>query len=173
MMNFDEFVGFSSKFIILISLSPWTQPDRARNTPRKKIKNSSPVFPRKSTNPLSALRRRDAAGARRPIGVRTPGPRSGEEKNLLGEPMSTANFIRVKKTEPCPICGKTDWCMVSRDRAVALCARVSAGSFKRTKGGYCHRLSSDSFTTMTNFDKNRTNRRSSSSLTPDAGSPMA
>ena len=54
--------------------------------------------------------------------------------------MPVANFIRVRKTDPCPICGKPDWCMISSDREVALCARVQTGSFKKTSGGWCHRL---------------------------------
>jgi hypothetical protein len=82
-----------------------------------------------------------------------------------------SGFIRVRKTDPCPICGKPDWCMISRDRAVALCARISAGSFKKTKGGWCHRLTSPSpgmvmgSGPVRNFDKIPEIRRSSSSPT--------
>src|SRR5262245_57792122 len=86
------------------------------------------------------------------------------------------SFIPVRKTDPCPICGKPDWCMISRDRAVALCARISAGSFKKTKGGWCHRLTSPSpgmvmgSGPVRNFDQIPEIRRSSSSPThPPAG----
>lgn len=32
-------------------------------------------------------------------------------------------MIRVDRTYPCPICGKTDWCMVFADQTKAVCAR--------------------------------------------------
>ena len=41
-----------------------------------------------------------------------------------------ADFLRVSRTHPCPVCGKPDWCLVSReggdDPVSALCRRVEA-----------------------------------------------
>lgn len=52
---------------------------------------------------------------------------------------------KVSKTLPCVICGKPDWCKVSADGAVALCARTEAGSFEAVKNGqgWMHRLKED------------------------------
>ncbi|MBS1807497.1 MAG: DUF3854 domain-containing protein [Acidobacteria bacterium] len=35
---------------------------------------------------------------------------------------------RVKKSHPCPICGKPDWCLFSVDGKVALCTRIFEGA---------------------------------------------
>lgn len=51
------------------------------------------------------------------------------------------DWIRVKKTKPCPICKKIDWCEVSADGTTVYCMRVpSAHPSKSTQGGWFHRL---------------------------------
>lgn len=63
--------------------------------------------------------------------------------------MSTKrNWRRVKKGNPCPICGKPDFCIVSADETVAGCMRREAGCFKTKQGRngalyYFHRLSGE------------------------------
>lgn len=57
-----------------------------------------------------------------------------------------SEWIRVKKSEPCPICGKDSWCEVSADGAVALCMRVSNDrpkQFKDGSVGFVHRLTDE------------------------------
>jgi hypothetical protein len=57
--------------------------------------------------------------------------------------MTDTKWLRVRKDRPCPICHRTDWCMVVADGSVALCARVSNGAVKAVgdKGaGWLHRL---------------------------------
>jgi hypothetical protein len=43
-------------------------------------------------------------------------------------------WIRVSKSEPCPICAKHDWCMVKADGSAAICARVIDGCARRKDG---------------------------------------
>lgn len=53
------------------------------------------------------------------------------------------NWLRVNRHNPCQICGRPDWCMVSKDGTAAICPRVEAGCVKYLgeKGaGYLHRL---------------------------------
>lgn len=38
--------------------------------------------------------------------------------------IGNTQFIRVDRTYPCPICGKTDWCMVYADQSRAVCMRI-------------------------------------------------
>jgi hypothetical protein len=53
--------------------------------------------------------------------------------------MSEANFLRVAKNRPCPVCQKHDWCGVSPDGAWAVCMRMQSG--RQTKnGGWLHRV---------------------------------
>ena len=40
-------------------------------------------------------------------------------------------MLRVNKDIPCPVCGKSDWCLVSADKSAAICARIEQGSTKR------------------------------------------
>jgi len=48
---------------------------------------------------------------------------------------------RVTKDNPCPICGKPDWCGYSEDGAVAVCMRTPEGSIRAARnGGFVHRL---------------------------------
>jgi hypothetical protein len=48
-------------------------------------------------------------------------------------------FRRVNRAEPCPVCGRSDWCAVSRDGAVALCHRVETPR-RIGEAGWLHRL---------------------------------
>jgi len=49
-----------------------------------------------------------------------------------GEP-----FRRVSRREPCPICGKTDWCGINS--RLAVCMRVKSG-YPVSNGGWLHKL---------------------------------
>lgn len=48
----------------------------------------------------------------------------------------------VSTKEPCPICGKTDWCSVSDNHVTAICRRVPSEKMTPT-GGYVHRLAGE------------------------------
>ena len=48
-------------------------------------------------------------------------------------------WIRVSKGNPCPICGKPDWCCISSDYTTVYCMRVPSRRQSRTGGGYFHR----------------------------------
>ncbi len=43
------------------------------------------------------------------------------------------NFTRVSKAEPCPLCGKPDWCRVFSDGWVE-CMRVQSGTPAKSGG---------------------------------------
>jgi hypothetical protein len=48
---------------------------------------------------------------------------------------------RVSKVNPCPICGKPDWCLVAKDKTAAICQRVKDGSIKSCgDAGWLHIL---------------------------------
>ena len=50
-------------------------------------------------------------------------------------------WLRVKRTDPCPVCNKTDWCLVAEDGSATICPRVSEGSVKYfEKSGFLHIL---------------------------------
>jgi hypothetical protein len=49
------------------------------------------------------------------------------------------HFLRVSREFPCPICGKADWCMISKNGDAALCQRVESGARWRD-AGYFHFL---------------------------------
>jgi len=38
--------------------------------------------------------------------------------------MSAEKMIRVSRRQPCPICGKPDWCLMAEDGSAAICARI-------------------------------------------------
>jgi len=53
-------------------------------------------------------------------------------------------MLRVNKAHPCPICEKSDWCLVAEDGTAAICARVSDGAQKKCgDAGYLHILKAD------------------------------
>jgi len=48
---------------------------------------------------------------------------------------------RVSKSNPCPICGRSDWCLVAPDKSAAICQRIQEGSKKRcSDAGWLHIL---------------------------------
>ena len=48
---------------------------------------------------------------------------------------------RVNKRNPCPVCGKPDWCLVAEDGSAAICQRIKEGSIKNcSDAGYLHIL---------------------------------
>lgn len=52
-----------------------------------------------------------------------------------------ADWIRVKKQNPCPICGKPDWCLISEDGKSVICARVESDKPVGNAGaGWLHSL---------------------------------
>jgi len=55
--------------------------------------------------------------------------------------MSAEKMIRVSRRQPCPICGKPDWCLIAEDGSAAICARIEEGSVKKCgDAGYLHIL---------------------------------
>jgi len=62
---------------------------------------------------------------------------------------AVAQWIRVSKRKPCPICGKGDWCGVSADGEVAHCMRVES-SRQTSAGGWIHRIADGKPRTHTN-----------------------
>lgn len=49
---------------------------------------------------------------------------------------------RVSKKTPCPVCGKSDWCLYAEDGSAAICERIQEGSKKRCgDAGWLHVLS--------------------------------
>ncbi len=48
-------------------------------------------------------------------------------------------WLRVSRELPCPVCEKTDWCLVSEDKTACICPRTE--SAKRCgDAGFLHRL---------------------------------
>jgi len=56
---------------------------------------------------------------------------------------SRGDWRRVSKRQPCPVCGKPDWCAVATDGTAALCQRVES-SKRIGDGGWLHRLQNSS-----------------------------
>lgn len=49
------------------------------------------------------------------------------------------SMVRVNKGNACPVCGRTDWCLIAVDGQSAICARIEQGSKKRCGGaGWLH-----------------------------------
>lgn len=52
------------------------------------------------------------------------------------------NWVKTNKNNPCPICGKPDWCTVCPEKGVVLCMRTqSARPSKNDMGGWLHSIS--------------------------------
>lgn len=54
--------------------------------------------------------------------------------------LTASKWVRVNKRNPCPICDKPDWCLISQDGNAAICARVKSDK-QAGEGGWLHRLS--------------------------------
>jgi hypothetical protein len=55
--------------------------------------------------------------------------------------MNNEKMQRVTRAEPCPICGKPDWCLVAPDGSAAICQRIEEGSVKKCgDAGHLHVL---------------------------------
>jgi hypothetical protein len=51
---------------------------------------------------------------------------------------------RVSPDNPCPVCGRPDWCSVSNDGQYVICPRTSQGSVKHIgDAGWLHKLAKD------------------------------
>jgi len=50
-----------------------------------------------------------------------------------------ADYARVTKRRPCPICGKPDWCLLARDGTSAICGRIISSEM-RGDAGYLHKI---------------------------------
>ncbi len=51
------------------------------------------------------------------------------------------NWQRVSKQNPCPVCGKPDWCLVANDGSSAICPRTESGAQKYIdRAGWLHKL---------------------------------
>ena len=75
-------------------------------------------------------------------------------------------MLRVNKSRPCPVCEKTDWCLVAADNSAAICARVSEGSQKKCgDAGFLHLLKTDRARPKAVYRKNRTKDKTTE--TPD------
>ena len=48
-------------------------------------------------------------------------------------------LVRASRKQPCPVCGKPDWCSLSRDGEIAICMR-KASAQPTQNGGYLHHL---------------------------------
>ena len=52
-----------------------------------------------------------------------------------------SKWVRVNKRNPCPVCGKPDWCLISQDGEAAICARIDSDKPAGNKGaGWLHTL---------------------------------
>ena len=55
--------------------------------------------------------------------------------------MASEKMRRVSKQNPCPVCGKPDWCLIAEDGSAAICQRITEGSVKKCgDAGYLHVL---------------------------------
>lgn len=54
--------------------------------------------------------------------------------------MTREKMVRVKRDNPCPICGKPDWCLIAEDGSACICARVAEGGKKAKEAGWLHIL---------------------------------
>jgi len=59
---------------------------------------------------------------------------------------TASKWVRVTKHNPCPICGKPDWCLTSEDGKSAICARTESDKPAGNKGaGWLHTLNSSNY----------------------------
>jgi hypothetical protein len=48
-------------------------------------------------------------------------------------------MVRVSRLNPCPVCGKSDWCLVAADQTVCICPRIES-TRRAGDAGYLHVL---------------------------------
>jgi len=54
---------------------------------------------------------------------------------------TASKWLRVNRRNPCPVCGKPDWCLLSQDGKAAICARIESDKPAGNKGaGWIHAL---------------------------------
>jgi hypothetical protein len=79
--------------------------------------------------------------------VKQPGNRQrnmASHKTSFGVAVTPEKMQRVTKSNPCPVCGKPDWCLVAKDGSAAICARIEDGSTKRCgDAGWLHVVGPD------------------------------
>src|SRR5580658_7960404 len=51
---------------------------------------------------------------------------------------ATGKFVRVNHRNPCPVCKREKWCMVSEDGAVVLCMHVRSDHPAKNGKGWIH-----------------------------------
>lgn len=83
---------------------------------------------------------------------------------------SSGGFVNVTHRNPCPICGKPDWCSVSEDGNVVLCRRAGNPAetrYDKNGGSYwIHRLSDSCKSTLSNPIHSRSVAHPAISLEP-------
>jgi hypothetical protein len=76
--------------------------------------------------------------------LQQPGNRQGNmasHEASFGAAMSPEKMQRVSKTNPCPVCGKPDWCLYTKDGSATICQRIEENSKKRCgDAGFLHIL---------------------------------
>lgn len=70
------------------------------------------------------------------------GASGGHRKDLTPASYSgLSDWKRVNSQNPCPICGKTNWCLIAADGSAAICPRTEEGSVRDLgDAGYLHRI---------------------------------
>jgi len=59
-------------------------------------------------------------------------------------------FDKVSRDEPCPICGKPNWCLIAKDGGAAICPRTPEGAVKDLgEAGFLHLLNKERCTKVT------------------------
>ncbi|MFC2033708.1 DUF3854 domain-containing protein [Chloroflexota bacterium] len=55
--------------------------------------------------------------------------------------VAASKWVRVNRRNPCQVCSKPDWCLISKDGKAALCARIESDKPAGNKGaGWIHTL---------------------------------
>jgi hypothetical protein len=73
--------------------------------------------------------------------------------------MALVNVAKAKTL--CPVCGKTDWCMISNDGKLALCQRIE-NNHPNIKGGWWHSLEDN-----IRYDKRQFKKKKEKEKAPD------
>lgn len=61
--------------------------------------------------------------------------------DIISKHKKTASWLRVNQCNPCPVCSKPDWCLISKDGKSAICARIESDKLAGDKGaGWVHKL---------------------------------